>query len=59
MTYDRMLGLSPQTSLTASVRSVDEAIQSEFLSAHGLAFLVAFFAVRIPGNEDEIPEPAA
>jgi alternate signal-mediated exported protein len=59
MTYDRMLGLSPLTSLTASFRSVVEAIQSEFLSALGLAFLVAFFAVRIPGNEDEIPEPAA
>ncbi len=54
--YDRMLGLSPLTSLAASFRSVVEAIQNEYLSALGLAFLVAFFAVRMPGSdEEEIP----
>ncbi|HEY5890648.1 MAG TPA: hypothetical protein VIW94_08105 [Acidimicrobiia bacterium] len=51
--YDRMLGLSPLTSLAASFRSVVEAIQNEYLSALGLAFLVAFFAVRMPGSDEE------
>ncbi len=55
--YDRMLGLNPLTSLAASFRSVVEAIQNEYLSALALAFMVAFFAVRMPGTDEdkEIP----
>jgi hypothetical protein len=58
--YDRSLGLSPLTALTASFQSVVEAIQNEFISALGLAFLVAFFAVRLPAdeeNDDQNPIP--
>jgi hypothetical protein len=46
-------GLNPLTSLTPGFRSVVEAIQSEFLSALGLASVVAFFALRLPSQKEE------
>jgi hypothetical protein len=50
-------GLSPLTSLNADFRSVVEAIQSEVISALALGLVVAFFAVRLPKDPDELLSP--